>query len=181
MNKFLNKINEIYCIRDANTHPIHNNVIDVNYLHHRILKEIDQEIIMIFNNDFYFTRILDEDDELFQFLDTNKDWDMIILNKIGKISHYDVDGFQYIKYINRYGFYPDEIMLVNKRLKEKLINETFDIHAYYYENTFLENLPTKFKKVLIGKITDLTFQNEIKIKYKWNDFVLQHEDIQNLI
>ena len=173
-------INAMYCIRDAQFNPIHDNKVidtyDINAVHKALIKKAHDDgntNALIFQNELFFTRKVGDinNNEIKRFIATNNTWDVMILNPSEDLALLPVSTYTHVHRVNSTGFNINNVYLISNRFMLKMKNNTLsNVETYYYDNTFVDsaNGPnTQIRHVIVGKLTNIQVLKDDQIIYSW--------------
>jgi hypothetical protein len=184
MAEIFQYINAIYSVRDAEYNPVHDSRIittdNLTSVHTRLIKtayDAGNTNALIFDNELYFTRDLADvnNNEIKQFLMTNPTWDVLIFNPRDNLPLETYGSFVHVHKVTSDTFNIDRVYLISRRFMQKVKdNITTGIETYYYDNTFVDSMPSKdsLYKVIVGKLTNISVLQNGEIKYNWTSYDL---------
>jgi hypothetical protein len=133
----------------------------------------------IFNNEISLIRDLEDtaNNEIVSFIQTNIDWDLIIIgiNELTDITL--IDGYTRIYKLNDTTTFHNEFgYIASKQFMEKVINNQLtDLNTYVYKPTFLNNTPSQStsEQYIVTQADNLSVVEEDHIKYVWNEIIIK--------
>lgn len=182
MNNILSYIPSIFCIRNDKFVPFRTSgAVPTNLLacHKNILTycfDKGLQAAMIFENELSMLRDLEDinNNEIKTFLQSNTDWDMLIIgvNEITDCS--PVKGYSRISVLNNTNkFITSYVYIASRRLMDKIKrNDRSEVKTYVYSPSFLTNMKdvdsSSLKAYLFGEVTNINIANTEKVSYNWH-------------
>ena len=176
-----------FCITNNKLNPVHSQQATIQNTIGNIHKSLltycfhqDINRALIFENQLTLSKNVIDIDEIQRFIDTNNDWDMVILGECPLIKDVAL-GYTYIyncssklKFITNYPY------IASKRFLAKIKNNNrSSINTYIYHpsmcNTFIEiDNPKKITDFTVGRIDNLSIQSETKkFSFSWKQVKIE--------
>lgn len=174
----------VFSIRDASySHIDAGNNIDASSVvdvHKQLLSTLANKSIplaLVFQNELLFSRNLEDinNNEIKSFLETNSDWDILILGKYSQNDVTVVDGFSRIYRIaNTSQFQNELVYIASARFMNKIKNNESSFVKYVYSPSFIENIqvPMTTHNYVISKIDNVIKATGGNLKYVWSTYAL---------
>jgi hypothetical protein len=184
MCDIFNSVKSMYCIRDQFFNPIRDRndikADDHFEIHVKLLTKVadnNDESALVFENEIFFTRNMANvnNDELKEFIKTNKTWDMILLHwRDDQVYKEKCPNYEHMYKARARNFTIGHVYIVSSRLLEKIKTLDLDnVESYYYTNEFVKSMSYKDTEppyhFTIGKINDVSLLTTGEIKYSWNN------------
>jgi len=180
----LSLIPYVFSIRDASYSHIDagNSILSSNVadVHKQLLSSLADKSIplaLVFQNELVFSRNLEDinNNEIKTFLETNADWDLLILGTYSQNDTHLVDGFTRIfKIDNTTQFQNELVYIASARFMNKIKNNETSFVKYLYTPSFIQNIniPMTTQHYVISKVENVLNLTGGNLKYIWKTYSL---------